>query len=130
MAKPRKTYFPLMIWGTLIILCVLLYFFFDPNQQAWMPKCPLRLLTGWNCPACGLQRATHALLHGRFVEALTYNYFIVIFLPYLLLLFVAEILKVLRRGRIFIRTVEHPVVTKVFFAQCLIWGVIRNFLQV
>lgn len=119
-----------MIWGTLIILCVLLYFFFDPNQQAWMPKCPLRLLTGWNCPACGLQRATHALLHGRFVEAITYNYFIVIFLPYLLLLFVAEILKVLRRGRIFIRTVEHPVVTKVFFAQCLIWGVIRNFLQV
>ena len=79
MAKPRKTYFPLMIWGTLIILCVLLYFFFDPNQQVWMPKCPLRLLTGWNCPACGLQRAAHALLHGRFVEALTYNYFIVIF---------------------------------------------------
>ena len=130
MAKPRKSYFQLIIWGVLIIVCIILYFIFDPNQQAWMPKCPLRLLTGWNCPACGLQRAWDALLHGRFVEALTYNYFIVIFFPYLLLLLIAEILKVLRRGRIYIRTIEHPVVTKVFFAQCLIWGVIRNFLQV
>ena len=130
MLKPRKSYFQLIIWGVLIIVCIILYFIFDPNQQAWMPKCPLRLLTGWNCPVCGLQRATHALLHGRFIEAITYNYFIVIFLPYLLLLFTAEILKVLRRGKTFIRTIEHPVVIKVFFAQCLIWEVIRNLLQV
>lgn len=45
---------------------------------------PFHALTGWDCPACGGQRALHSLLHGRFGEALRFNPFLVVAVPYLL----------------------------------------------
>ena len=95
-----------------------------------MPKCPFRLLTGWNCPACGLQRALHALLHGKFTEALSYNYFFVVSIPYVIALFVAEALKRIPRGDNLIRAVEHPVLARVYIVLFIAWGIIRNLLQV
>ena len=42
------------------------------------------MLTGWDCPACGGQRALHSLLHGRVGEALHFNPFLVVSVPYFL----------------------------------------------
>ena len=47
-----------------------LYYAVDPSHDVWLPRCPFHALTGWDCPACGGQRALHSLLHGRFGEAL------------------------------------------------------------
>ncbi|GAB3756991.1 hypothetical protein GCM10028864_40390 [Microlunatus parietis] len=35
--------------------------------------CPLRMLTGWECPLCGGTRLGSALLHGDLVAAFAYN---------------------------------------------------------
>jgi hypothetical protein len=35
--------------------------------------CPLRLLTGWECPLCGGTRLGSALLHGHIGQAFLYN---------------------------------------------------------
>lgn len=35
--------------------------------------CPLRSLTGWECPLCGGTRLGSALLHGHMVEAFQHN---------------------------------------------------------
>ena len=72
----------------------------------------------------------YAFLHGRFLEAMSYNYFMVLCLPYVMALFFAEGLKAVQRGEWFIRAVEHPVVMKVFIVLFVIWGIIRNLLQV
>ncbi len=40
--------------------------------------CPFHKLTGLYCPGCGGQRALHALLHGRVLEALSLNAFAVL----------------------------------------------------
>ena len=130
MEKSRKSYFPFILWGVLIMGCIVVYLFFDPTKNGWMPKCPFHLLTGWNCPACGLQRALHALLHGRFAEALSYNYFFVVSIPYVIALLVAEVLKRIPRGDNFIRAVEHPVLARVYIILFIVWGIIRNLLQV
>ncbi|CAO5235538.1 DUF2752 domain-containing protein [Frankia sp. AgKG'84/4] len=38
----------------------------DPHDPAIpMPLCPVRHLTGLDCPACGSLRAVHSLLHGH-----------------------------------------------------------------
>lgn len=110
--------------------CVVVYAVFDPSQYVWMPKCPFRLLTGWNCPACGLQRALHALLHGHLAEALSYNYFFVFSIPYATVLLVSEVLKRMRCGEEFTRAVEHPVIARTYVVFFFVWGVVRNVLNV
>lgn len=56
----------------------------DPNRSAAFPVCPLKLLTGWDCPFCGSQRATHALTHGYLLTALDHNALFVIALPFII----------------------------------------------
>ena len=45
---------------------------FDPHRQTLL-LCTLHTLTGWHCVGCGATRATHELLHGRLLSALSYN---------------------------------------------------------
>ena len=51
-----------------------LLLFVDPTQPGnLLPKCPFNWLTGLNCPACGVTRMVHALLHGDVASAFHYN---------------------------------------------------------
>lgn len=55
--------------------------------------CPFYELTGLYCPGCGSGRAFYALFHGRFLEALRYNYLLdLLFLP-ALIVFLHEYLR-------------------------------------
>ena len=66
---------------TCIVIGCILYYHVDPASYAFMPKCPVKLLTTLDCPGCGFQRALHATLHGHFVEAVNYNLFLLIAIP-------------------------------------------------
>jgi hypothetical protein len=46
---------------------------FAPTAYAFYPKCVFRSVTGLLCPGCGITRAAHHLLHGRFDEAFRLN---------------------------------------------------------
>ncbi|MBV9089214.1 MAG: DUF2752 domain-containing protein [Mycobacteriaceae bacterium] len=91
----------------------------DPHRHdAVFPPCPFKLLTGWNCPACGGLRMTHDLLHANLGAAVVDNVFLLITIPTL----VAWVLYRRRAGR--------PPVTRttyiVLAAAALIWTVVRN----
>ena len=71
----------------------LLYGNIDPENPYWgrlFPKCPVKLLTGLQCPGCGIQRAAHHLLQGDFYGAISQNWFLLLALPFLLLLLVSR----------------------------------------
>src|ERR1700728_12278 len=56
----------------------------DPHKpDSVFPLCPFRLLTGWNCPACGGLRMMHDVLHGDLAAAITDNVFLLIGIPML-----------------------------------------------
>ena len=59
----------------------ILYFFVNPSEVDFLPKCPLYATTGIYCPGCGSQRATHQLLNFNILGVLHQNvlYFISIF---------------------------------------------------
>ncbi|MDQ3106705.1 MAG: DUF2752 domain-containing protein, partial [Actinomycetota bacterium] len=57
----------------------------DPSRHTLAPPCPLRTLTGLDCPLCGATRATHALLGGDVFRALDHNALYVALLPILVL---------------------------------------------
>jgi hypothetical protein len=51
----------------------------DPHRPgSAFPGCPFKLLTGWNCPACGGLRMAHDLLHADLSAAVVDNVFLLV----------------------------------------------------
>lgn len=55
------------------VALALLYFFINPSDVHFLPKCPLYTSTGIYCPGCGSQRATHQLLQFNIIGVLQQN---------------------------------------------------------
>lgn len=101
-------------------------FMFNPIDYGWMPRCLIRQLTGLSCPGCGLLRAVHAAAHGRMAEAVAYNYWLLLVLPYVLAVAVQA---VLAQGRVkdgLRRLTAHRCVIAFYIVTCLLWFVLRN----
>lgn len=95
-----------------------------------MPKCIFKLVTGYDCPGCGFQRAIHALLHGHIAEAIRYNLFFAIGFPYLLaLLFARHVLPVSKQQKI-IAVLEGKVMIYTYIILTILWFFIRNILNI
>ena len=91
----------------------------DPHRPGSVfPACPFKLLTGWNCPACGGLRMTHDLLHGDLAAAVVDNVFLLIGLPVLALWWFWR----RRHGQ---RPLT-PVVVALIAISALAWTVVRN----
>ena len=75
-----------------ILLFIFIYGSFDPAQAEFFPQCVFHSLTGLQCPGCGSQRAFHQLLHFNLGAAFRYNAFMVLCIPLLLFLLLAELL--------------------------------------
>ena len=76
----------ILVAAAVMAAMVAVYAIFDPAESRWFPQCSIKLITGWDCPGCGSQRAVHALLHGRFAEAWHYNPLFILEIPLLAIL--------------------------------------------
>ncbi len=56
----------------------------DPSTDQAFPLCPLKYVTGADCPACGGLRAVHALSRGDVVGAADHHVLLVMAVPFLL----------------------------------------------
>lgn len=91
----------------------------DPHRPGFLfPACPFKLLTGWNCPACGGLRMTHDLLNGNFAAAVVDNVFLLVGLPVLVLWTIWRI----RQGR---RVFTVPAIVVIAVAT-IAWTITRN----
>lgn len=93
----------------------------DPSRHTLGPPCPLKVLTGLDCPMCGATRATHQLIRGDVVAALDLNALYVALLPVLAALAAFWVLRGRRpawSGR--------PWVTWALVASAVVFGVVRN----
>lgn len=123
---PKSVKWLLGVVTTIVIAIVLaLYYIFDPAISQLAPKCPLYLLTGYECPSCGLQRAIHCLLHGEFVAALLYNPYILVILLYALLAFIAGRMPEGRYSRFTDFMLGTPAFV-LFVVITILWWVVRN----
>ena len=101
-------------------------FMFNPIDYGWMPRCLVKQFTGFSCPGCGLLRAVHAALHGRFAEAVSYNYWLVLTVPYVAALVVVRLLP---KGAVKEKTqrlLGSRCVIGFYIATFLAWFVVRN----
>lgn len=124
----RYKHLSVIIFAVVVALAAItVYYNFNPLETSWMPKCPSKLLTGLDCPACGAQRAFHAMLHGRITEAIQYNLFLFIGIPYLLLTVWSTFTCFPGNKRV--RSISHhPAIAYGYIALFFIWWIARNLL--
>lgn len=110
----------------IVALAALWYYRVNPVSTPFSLICPWKLLTGTQCPACGFQRALFALLHGRLLEALHYNYFFIFSVPYACLAVLVtwyNVHHVFDRLRHFL---FHRYTLSVYVVLYMGWWVVRN----
>ncbi len=112
----------------ILILLGITYYFVNPSLQGHPIQCPWRVLTGTLCPACGSQRALYALLHGHLGQALSYNYFFILSIPYALVVVLVSWYNFGHRLDGLKRIAFHPVTLKAYVIIFLAWWIARNIL--
>ena len=103
--------------GAIAMVGILTAAIFDPATVSWFPKCPIRSLTGLDCPGCGTARAVHAAAQGNWIEAIRFNPILVVAVPFL---FVA-----ITRPRI----VEKSSAAWCVFIVAVGWMIVRNLIH-
>lgn len=73
----RTTALPLACAGCIALATAYIVIDDPGDGDGGLMACPIRALTGRWCPGCGLTRATHHLLRGDVVRALSFNALVV-----------------------------------------------------
>ena len=102
----------------------------NPTHYWFMPKCPIKVLTGLSCPGCGIQRAIYALLHGHLYESIQYNYFLIYSLPYASAFVLLWLMPKWDSRERFRKVIENKYVVNFFIASFSMWFVVRNVLNI
>ena len=103
---------------------VFLYSRFNPEGTVWFPKCLFLQLTGMKCPGCGSQRVVHNLLNLNIHKAFEANAFLVLALPYIIVLLVSIPLR--SRFPRFYNTLNSVPVIITIGILVITWWIIRN----
>lgn len=117
-----------MFWAvavtSVMVILAVVYFFIDPMEVRWMPKCIWKVATGTDCPGCGSQRMAHAIMHGDLRGAWQANAYALCMLPLMAMLLWLEIFRA--RHRRLYRMVHSPAVVSGLGASVLVWWIVRN----
>lgn len=116
-----------IIVTAIVLAAMAVYFFFSPEEWSFFPRCPVKMVTGYDCPSCGAQRALHAALHGDFPGALRYNLFLVVAIPFFVLALLASLMKN-RLGRAISLHLLNLKAGIAYVALYCIWWVVRNII--
>ncbi len=120
----------IILFLVVLFLSGIVLYSLNPTHYWFMPKCPIKVLTGLSCPGCGIQRAIHALLHGHLYESIQYNYYLIYSLPYASAFVFLWLMPERDSRKKFKKVIENKYVVTFFIASFSIWFVVRNVLNI
>ena len=105
-------------------------YYLNPIQYWFMPKCPFKIITGLSCPGCGIQRAAHAIMHGKFVEGIRYNYYLIYSGPYAAAFVLEWIMPIGKAREKLSNVIENRYVVNFYIFSFVAWLIVRNMLNI
>ncbi len=123
-AADRRLAATVALVAVVAVAVSVVYYFYDPSTVHFAPRCALRVLTGYDCPGCGSQRALHAALHGHWADAWHYNPFLFFAIPAAIFWIVVENGRH-RWPRLHAAVTRPAILTAVLLA-ILAWWIARN----
>ena len=122
-------YMPYMI-PVLLVVMGIIYFIYDPLESPLFPKCPWYMITGTQCPSCGIQRFLFQFLHGNFREAFLLNPFLMVSFPYALLAVLGKWYNFRGIFNSLNRFLYHRYTLIAYTILFFMWWIVRNILSV
>lgn len=107
----------------LTVAAIVVLYCFGPMQVSFYPRCPSKLLTGYDCPGCGTLRALHALSHGDVAAAWRFNAALFFALPAAVVFFIGDRPRAPRWASAAAHWRYSPVI---LLAAIVLWTVFRN----
>lgn len=87
--------------------------------------CPIRLITGWKCPGCGITHMCISLLHLDFSAAFLSNPAVFCLLPVYILLGIKKTWQYIMTGQYMFGRLEN-IVLVISIAILILFGIARN----
>ncbi len=123
----RKRYIYLVIVVMLVVSALLLLFLYNPENVSFYPRCIFLKLTGFQCAGCGSLRFIHSILNGEFSKAWSYNPFLFLVSPFILLMLILSLAryKITSIEKLY-RILNSSVVITILIVLTLFWWIYRN----
>lgn len=109
--------------GVLLVTGIL-YGIFVMNTGIGIP-CIFNLITGYECPGCGVTRMCMAIMRLDFKAAYNYNKMLFLLSPALIYVFASQIYRYVRFDKTKLTKVQS-IIIYIIAALLVIWGIIRN----
>lgn len=121
---------PLVLGIAATVVVLTLLYLFNPVETEYAPKCIFHAVTGLSCPGCGMKRFLNAFMHGNFLEAIQYNYMLIVLIPYLLLFGIERFILIGERKKRWNSIIEGRVISTIMIILAPSWFIIRNILHI
>lgn len=107
-----------------ILMIGFAYFVFSGITGLYIP-CPIRLITGFKCPGCGVTHYALAMIHGDIQAALEANHLVFFLAPLLLLYGLVKSYLYVKTGKTGISPLEAAILLPVLIIT-ISFGIYRN----
>lgn len=120
----KKRTFKLFTATIVLIVAGILYYFLNKYTGFAIP-CVFNLVTGLQCPGCGITRMLFSLLRLDFANAFYYNPAIMISLPLLIVLATAILIEYIKNGKMLNKKWSN-ICFYFLIAYFIIFAILRN----
>lgn len=114
----------LIVIYTIVLSVLLMYAFFCYYTNHAIP-CIFKLVTGLDCPGCGISRFCISLLSLDIKKAIQYNYMAIFIILFIAAILITSSYRYIRYGKWTVG-LRPEFLNWIFLAVFIIWGIIRN----